>query len=465
MGRFVIRKGCEMSVRDILFAASGGSVPSDSDPYFSNTVLLLHGDGTNGAQNNTFVDSSPNNFTITRNGKTTQGTFSPFSKEPGKWGAYFDGSGDYLSIAHNAAFNFGTGDFTIEMWVNPTSLGNNPFLFQKTTGGGVTAGWLVELSASGGVWFGGGTSGFANWSSAAVPTGSWTHLAFTRVGSNLTAFKNGVSLGSQSVGTASGSVDNTAAVQIGAWANYQAGYEFNGAISNLRVIKGTALYTANFTPSTTPLTAVTNTSLLLNFTNAGIIDNSGKNDLETVGNAQISTSVKKFGTGAMYFDGSGDALKRAPNSLFSFGTGDFTVEGWFYQTADNTYPSALEINNHLGTGGILFITKTGGNASVYAADTGGGAFVAPQATTLNQWNHIAWVRSNGVLRTYVNGVSTSSANFTLNVQCTTSLTMGAEQSLNATYTYPGYIDDLRITKGVARYTANFAPPAQSFPNK
>jgi hypothetical protein len=97
--------------------------PDDYDPavpfdaFFNQTVLLLHGDGTNGAQNNTFIDGSSNNLTITRNGNTTQGTFTPFSAEAGKWSASLVGSSDGLTSTSNAAFGFGSGDFTIEFWV------------------------------------------------------------------------------------------------------------------------------------------------------------------------------------------------------------------------------------------------------------------------------------------------------------------------------------------------------------
>ena len=69
---------------------SGGG---PTDPYFENVTLLLHGDGTNGGQNNTFIDGSSNNYTITRNGNTTQGSFNPYGTF---WSNYFDGSGDYL---------------------------------------------------------------------------------------------------------------------------------------------------------------------------------------------------------------------------------------------------------------------------------------------------------------------------------------------------------------------------------
>jgi len=104
-----------------MLQAAAGNAGEEADEDFANTVLLLHGDGTNGAQNNTFLDSSSNNFTITRNGNTTQGTFSPFSKPDGRWGNYFDGTGEYLSAASNAAFSIGSSSFSIEAWIYPVA--------------------------------------------------------------------------------------------------------------------------------------------------------------------------------------------------------------------------------------------------------------------------------------------------------------------------------------------------------
>ena len=96
----------------------------ESDNYFAYTTLLLPGNGTDTAQNNTFQDSSTNNFTITRNPATgpnapTQGTFSPFSQTG--WVNYFNGS--YLTVPSGADFNLGTNDFCIEFWLNPITPG------------------------------------------------------------------------------------------------------------------------------------------------------------------------------------------------------------------------------------------------------------------------------------------------------------------------------------------------------
>ena len=107
----------------MIAAAFSGVTP---DPYFEYTTLLLPGNGTNGAQNNTFLDGSTNNFTITRNGNTTQGTFSPFSQTG--WGNYFDGTNDYLTTPSNTAFTLGTGDFTIECWFNRTGANTGSLL-------------------------------------------------------------------------------------------------------------------------------------------------------------------------------------------------------------------------------------------------------------------------------------------------------------------------------------------------
>ena len=97
-----------------LIASIGGAI---TDTYFNLVTLLLPGNGTNGAQNNTFLDSSTNNFTITRNGNTTQGTFSPFSQTG--WSGYF-ATGQGLTNA-SALLSTTANTFTGEAWIYLTA--------------------------------------------------------------------------------------------------------------------------------------------------------------------------------------------------------------------------------------------------------------------------------------------------------------------------------------------------------
>jgi hypothetical protein len=145
---------------------------------------------------------------------------------------------------------------------------------------------------------------------------------------------NGVQVGSSVA--ANVSVNSNAAweFRIGNYSNNTTRY-WNGYISGFRAVPNTAVYTSAFVPPTAPPTAITNTQLLLNFTNAGIVDSTAKNVLETVGNAQISTAVSKFGGSSMYFDGTGDYLFSPVSQNFSF-PGDFTIEGWMNTSTTST---------------------------------------------------------------------------------------------------------------------------------
>jgi hypothetical protein len=88
-----------------------------TDAFFEYVTLLLNTSATNGAQNNTFLDSSTNNFTVTRNGDTTQGSFNPYMPS-GYWSGFFDGTGDYLSTPlGQTPLQLSNSDFTFEAWV------------------------------------------------------------------------------------------------------------------------------------------------------------------------------------------------------------------------------------------------------------------------------------------------------------------------------------------------------------
>jgi hypothetical protein len=213
----------------------------------------------------------------------------------------------------------------------------------------------------------------------------------------------------------------------------------------------------------TPNIAITNTSLLLNFTHAGIYDAAMLNNLETVGDTKISTTQSKFGGSSMFFDGTGDYLVTQSNSIFTFGTGDLTLECWIYQTATSTstYRVIFGDNVYGSTGGYTLYSYN--NAlNLWKGGSGGVEVIAPAGTiTLNAWNHVAWTRSGSSNRLFINGTqvgatTTDATNYTSTISY-----IGASQA--GTFPFVGYIDDLRITKGLARYTANFTPPTAALP--
>ena len=445
------------------------SFQTPSDPNFSSVSLLLPGNGTNGAQNNTFLDSSANNFTITRNGNTTQGTFSPFPPSAGSaWSAatnggsgYFDGAGDNLTAPDNAAFTMGNGDFTIEGWIYPL-LSTRQFICWQGDNAGVntSASFSMEITAA--TKLRGSVYSLANaydaTSTASVAVNAWSHIALVRNGNTTTVYLNGTADGTANV-TGVSINDSAQPVKIGDYTTAGGGLPFSGYLSGFRIVKGTAVYTSNFTPPTAPLTVITNTSLLLNFTNGAIYDAAAKNDLETVGNAQISTTQSKWGGSSMYFDGTGDWL-RAPSVTALSLNADFTIELWFYRAVSGSN-YFFTLGDSFASSGIEgYIGSAGAALNVFSSN----AVQITSATTpsVSAWSHIAVVRSGSTVTLYLNGTSlgtwTSSATFS------GAFYAGAEfYSGSVTGSANAYIQDLRITKGVARYTSNFTPPTAPFP--
>jgi len=439
------------------------SVPTAPSTAITGTNLLT-------CQSNRFIDNSSNAFTITRNGDVSVQRFSPFSPTApyaaGTIGGsgYFDGSGDYLNTATNAtAFAMGTGNFTVEGWAyKSTTADDVGIVVLDNTATGMRLYWYAgALRFQCGV--GSTGSGGATVTENLPAIGSWFHWACVRNSGTIRLYVNGVSTSSAADSTSLGSQYASIGRELANYTNFY----WDGYIADVRVLKGTAQYTANFTPPTAPLTAITNTSLLLNFTNGGIIDNAMMNDLETVGNAQISTTQSKFGTGSLAFDGTGDALALPANVNLAVGSGDFTIEMWVYgansgSPVGGSYPRIFTFGTAQGSGCIESYNALG---TMYVDISGAGGPITFTASTLlnSTWNHYAITRSGTSLKAFVNGTQVGSAtnSTNINLAATTQSWIGAISASAGNFN--GYIDDLRITKGYARYTANFTAPTAAFP--
>jgi hypothetical protein len=231
-------------------------------------------------------------------------------------------------------------------------------------------------------------------------------------------------------------------------------------------LKGTALYTSNFVPPAAPaLPTTANTSLLLNFTNSGVMDSTGRNVLETVNDARVTTSISKYGTSSLYFDGTGDYMYvMGTSSEMAFGTGDFTIEFWVYFSAISN--PTLYDHRPASTQGLYPTIYVGTNILYYYTNSAN-RITGSTTLTTGTWYHIAVARASSVTKMFLNGVQEGS-----NYSDTNNYINGASRPIigdsgSSVGAGPlnGYIDDLRVTKGYARYTANFTAPTAPFVTK
>jgi hypothetical protein len=433
----------------------------------TNTSLLT-------CQENRFIDDSPNNFTITKNGDVSIKSFNPFLTPSAVtvnnfYSTNFDGSGDYLNAPSNAAFDFGTGDFTVELWANFNSVASVQTLV--TNYNGASSGWGFQWRSDVSVlrWAFGDPAIIDYSYTPSLNT--WNHFAVSRSGTSLRMFVNGVH-----VGSATDTTNYSSAQSLSIGALYYAGYiqNFAGSISNFRIVKGTAVYTGAFTPSTTPLSAITNTSLLTCQSSTSIDNSTNNFAITSAGQAQpipvspftqTTTAVNTTYLGSGYFDGTGDWLTTASASTsFNLGAGDFTIECWVYPTsAEFQYGKNLIGNTQDGTvtGWALSIQRSIGTHGIFLG-LNNAIVISSGATTVtvNAWNHIAVVRSGAGsdnLKIYLNGVSVATATLSTNDTTNTAMSIGGDDSA-APYNLVGYLSNARFVKGTALYTANFAPP-------
>jgi hypothetical protein len=209
-------------------------------------------------------------------------------------------------------------------------------------------------------------------------------------------------------------------------------------------------------------------SLLLNYANAAVVDSTGAQALATNTNATIS-AASKYGQSALYFDGTASTFLSTPYSeRFLIGSSNYTVEFWCNLSAygeiigafnlSSPFPGWLVNVGNFGTAGKISFFHSNGSIN----QTLSGNATVP----LNTWTHIAVVKQANFLKFFINGQLDSSHSLTLT-------STGSGQQINIgsdsnSLTAPGrritgLLDDLRVTRGVARYWDSFTPPARALP--
>jgi len=426
------------------------------------TTLLLQADVGTDAQ----VDASSNSYTLTKYGTPVSTAVSPY--HPGGYSTYFDGTGDYLTTATSSDFTYGTGDFTLECWVYITAAptyGSTPYRYILAQGHNTTVGCGLYIQENNFRFFTNATrvlDGTASGTQYAL--NQWQHIAVSRSGGTIKLFVDGVEAASATnstnitTGTANG-------VTVGRWHEIGDGGYFLGYIRDVRVVKGTGVYTSAFTPPSKPLTAIANTKFLACHNPSLSVDGSTSDHTITInGNTHtkrfapydyLSYNKSEYG-GSTYFDGNGDYYI-APFSIT--GESNITVEAWIYMQSIgshniiyNQYPNA---NASSYPGRHLFYVGTSDNKlSYWVADDGTAKH--SEVLTLNTWYHVAVVRSGNTITLYVNGKGETSgitfdrAIYSENINL-------AGESHNSNY-FDGYMTDLRITYNSTTYTGDFTPP-------
>lgn len=293
----------------------------------------------------------------------------------------------------------------------------------------------------------------------------WKHVAVSREGSAWRLFVDGALVGSA---TWAGAVTGTNPLLLGG--NSYSATGMSGHLDDIRLTVGAARYTAAFTAPTASFanyvsqsdpyfSSVTLLLLMNGADNSQSITDSASspNTITAVGNAKLSAGDSKFGGTSAYFDGTGDYFSAPSSSNFAFGTGDFTIEFWL-KTTDSS--CAILDNYTSGTNGSwqVFISTSGTLQFWKSASA-----VKTSIAIVNDgaWHHVAIVRASGGVAFYIDGtVDGATVSVTDNFNYLANpFAVGAQVATrNAAYDYLGYLDDIRITKGVARYTANFIPP-------
>ena len=429
------------------------------------TIALF--DVTNTSDNNDITDSSTNNYTITVNGNAQAGTFSPYRH--GGYSTYFDGTGDWLELTGTA---LGNGDFTVEAWVWLDSLKDYNVIYDDRATGSSATGLALGVSSTGAPYLY-TNNGFQITSSQTCTAKTWHHISLVRSSGVITIYLDGTSGGTYN---SSANFTDTN-LGIGIARTYTVTSQFDGYISDVRAVVGSAITPASGGP-TERLTAVINTSLLtchLPYITDGSTNN---HSITKTGDVSIRPftpydnkeyEVADHG-GSVYFDGTGDYLSLPSSTSSLYLTGAFTYECWIYPTSTSGQMYG-NWNNQTGNAWAFWFNNAGWQNGIkiwfYRGNYGQNETGIGSTTEMpiNCWNHFAITRdSSNNIYIFLNGKSLTLTTYNhpnLSWDSSYSFTNTDPIGIGGTSAYSsfkGHISDAKFVSGSALYTSDFTPP-------
>jgi len=469
-------------------------MPVGVDTY---TKLLMHCEGTDAAT--TFIDGSSTHRTLTSSGTSAQIDTAQF-----KFGAasgLFNAG--YVYAADSDDWHF-DGNFTIDLWVRHSSLpssGSHQMYISQYVN--TSTHWNFRISNIGGSYYlkyefvnsGSAVISFIS-SAITITTGVWHHVALVRNGSIWNIYYDGVDVGGCT--DADSLVNLASALYVGSW-GASGGYYLYGWVDEVRISKGIARWTEGFTPPTeaysldadeitdslashiefggdTTDTEVDSSVVLLlhgegNDGSTTVKDSSPSHKTVTaLNNMQIDTAQHKFGGASILSDGKYDALRLADSDDWFLDTGDFTIDCWVrFSTvpANDEYQFILTQYASDASRYTFFVSKLSGIFKLNFASFGGSGSIYISRNTpnfaANTWYHFAITRAGQSFKLFMNGAQLSTEYLSSNSIPNVSgyMYVGVrDSSLNQSI--KGWIDELRIVKGKAVWTASFDVPTEAY---
>ena len=448
---------------------------------------------TDGVQYQVHTFTSSAGFPVTAVGNATNTRISDHTVTPngdahiigpkvGSSAIAFDGDEDFLSVPDSADWNFGTGDFTVDFWVNGATAAweDDAFFWTQWDDNQDFAGMRIRTNGDVNLLVKESGSATINldFTSVSMPLKRWFHFALVRSTSGTNRFM--VFIDGELIQTINSALtwpDISGAFLIGD-DNYNAGKEFTGYMDEFRVSKGVARWTADFTPETTEYASDANTMLLIhsNTTMGSTTFTDSSSGAHTItANGNVKNIAPKIGTGMGVFDGSD--MCEVPYAPWSqIGSGDFTMECWVYF---NTLPASGEASDPriFNSSNDSWWFRVAPYSGSHRLDVGTDQpstltsfYGTVTAFTTGQWYHIAASRTgtgNTNLKLWVDGVDQSASeqaggsswNYSID---TSRFFIGGDETSSSSGNYiDGYIDEVRVSR-TNRYTSNFTPSTTAF---
>lgn len=175
--------------------------------------------------------------------------------------------------------------------------------------------------------------------------------------------------------------------------------------------------------------------------------------LTSYGDVLLKNNQSKFYDTAAYFNGADNYLRVSSDPEFAFGTGDWTVEGWFRLDTAATNQNLIDMRTTSGSNNSLAIYL--GFSILYFYHSGSNYISSAAIVNVDIWYHIAASRNNGSTRLFLNGIQQGSTYSDSTDYVQSPIFIGSNP--DGVSLFKGYMQDIRVTKGVGRYTANFSP--------